>query len=123
MKKCEHFFHGSPVPRKRGKGFFPYKVRDFARAKRDKTWVRGKGRAPSGVNTGFWVAAKREVAGLALLQCLYEVLLQGGDGGRVGQRAVFAVGEVEGVFDFFAVGADFGVADVDVVREQDAADV
>ena len=57
------------------------------------------------------------------MQCLYEVLLQGGDGGGVGQRAVFAVGEVEGVFDFFAVGADFGVADVDVVCEQDAADV
>ena len=79
--------------------------------------------SPSGVNTGSWVAAKREVAGFALLQRLYEVLLQDGDGGGVGQRAVFAVGEVEGIFDFFAVGADFGVADVDVVREQDAADV
>ena len=32
------------------------------------------------------------------------------------------VGEVEAVFDFFAVGADFRVADVDAMREQDAAD-
>mgnify|MGYP000695587460 CR=1 FL=1 len=30
---------------------------------------------------------------------------------------MLGVGEVKAVFDFFAVGADFGVADVDVVRE------
>ena len=34
---------------------------------------------------------------------------------------MLGVGEVEAVFDFFAVGADFGVADVDAMREQDAA--
>ncbi|WP_298047244.1 hypothetical protein, partial [uncultured Cardiobacterium sp.] len=39
---CEHFFHGSPVPRKRGKGFFSCKILDWARAKRDKIWVRGQ---------------------------------------------------------------------------------
>ena len=34
---------------------------------------------------------------------------------------MLGVGEVKAVFDFFAVGADFGVADVDAMREQDAA--
>ena len=40
-----------PSPASGGKGFFPYKIRDFARAKRDKCWFLG--RPPSGINTGF----------------------------------------------------------------------
>ena len=121
MKKMRAFFSWEPRPPQAGEGIFSCKILDWAHAKRDKHWVCEW--PPSGINAGFVSSRQAGSAGFALLQRLYEVLLQGGDGGGVGQRAVFAVGEVEGVFDFFAVGADFGVADVDVVREQDAADV
>ena len=42
---------GTPSPRKRGKGFFPYKVRDLVRARRGEHWPRGQ--QPSGINPGF----------------------------------------------------------------------
>ena len=41
---------------------------------------------------------------------------------RVGDDFAVGVGEVEDVFDPFAQGGDFGVIDVQVVGEEDAAD-